>query len=103
MLPPDLPSTGVGCQLEGFHMLLCNGGGRREEGKYTVQTQVSLDLEGVTEVHSTSRHPRHLAFSHDAGPLPLSTSTYVWSPVFTALLARKESTWGDPTLFIDAS
>lgn len=61
--------------------------GRREEGKYTVYTQVSLDLEGATEVLSTSRHPRHLVFSHDAGPLPLSTSTYVWSPVFTALPA----------------
>lgn len=61
--------------------------GRREEGKYTVHTQVSLDLEGATEVLSTSKHPRHLTFSHDAGPLPLSTSTYVWSPVFTALLA----------------
>lgn len=61
--------------------------GRREEGKYTVHAQVSLDLEGATEGLSTSRHPRHLAFSHDAGPLPLSTSTCVWSPVFTAFLA----------------
>lgn len=56
--------------------------GRREEGKYAVHTQVSLELEGGTEVLPASRHRRHLAFSHDAGPLPLSTSTYVWSPVF---------------------
>lgn len=61
-------------------------GSKRDEGECTVHTQVSVDLEGVTEMLSTSRHPRHLAFSHDAGPLPLSTSTYVWSPVFTTLL-----------------
>lgn len=57
--------------------------GRREEGKCTVHThEVSADLEGATQVLSTAVHPGHLAFSHDAGPLPLSTSTYVWSPVF---------------------
>lgn len=61
--------------------------GKREEGKYTVHTQEYVDLEGATEMLFTSRHPRHLTFSHDAGPLPLSTSTYVWSPVFTALPA----------------
>lgn len=71
----------------GERMCVCVGGviskGRREEGKCTVHThEVSADLEGATQVLSTAAHPGHLAFSHDAGPLPLSTSTYVWSPGF---------------------
>lgn len=77
--------------------------GRREEYKYTVQTQVLLDLEGATEGFFTFRHPRHLAFTYDAGPLPLSISACVWSLFLQPLRARKESTHGDPTLFIDAS
>lgn len=106
MFPPTCQVQAMGASWKAFVCLCARGGiskGRSEEGKYTVHTQVSLDLEGATEVLSTSRHPRHLAFSHDAGPLLLSTSTCVWSPVFTALPAWKESTRGDPTLFIDAS
>lgn len=78
-----------------------SGGGRVSAG--AEERRASIHTQGATEVLSTCRHPRHLAFSHDAGPLPLSTSAYVWSPVFTAPLAWRESTRGDPTLFIDAS
>lgn len=91
MFPPTCQVQALGASWKAFERRGARVGGisrgRREEGKYTVHTQVPLDLEGATEVLFTSRHPRHLVFSRDAGPLPLSTSTYVWSSVFKALLA----------------
>lgn len=48
----------------------------RREGKYTVRTQVSPDLEGASQALFTARHLRHSAFSRNAGPLPLTTSAY---------------------------
>lgn len=53
----------------------------RQEGKYTVGTQVSPDLEGASLVLFTARPLRHSALSHNAGWLPSTTSACVCSPV----------------------
>lgn len=52
----------------------------RQEGKYTVGTQVSPDLEGASQVLFTARHLRHSAFSHNAGLLPSTTSVLFFYP-----------------------
>lgn len=98
--PPNLPSTAA-CQLEGLHSgereILA--GAKRETNKHKC---LQTDLGGATELHPVS-YLEHLTFSHDKGPLPLSTSAYVWPPVFTALWLQRESILGDPAIFIDAS
>lgn len=77
--------------------------GRREEGTHTVQTQVSLDLEGATEGLFTFRHPRHLVFCHAAGPLPLSISASVRPLFLQPFQLERNPPGGNQTLFIDAS
>lgn len=74
----------------------------RGRGDIQYKQTLPLDLEGATKVvFHINTHLRLLAFCHDAGPLPLSISTYVWSPFFTALRPWKESTRGDPTVFTE--
>lgn len=116
MFHPNLPRVGFfggRCQLEGFHM---RRGGAGAGLLARAARGVRVDLEGATPASrgtlSSDTHLGHLAFSHDAGPLPLSTSTYVCSPVCVCVSARDFNSpsslkgvyrGGDPTLFIDAS
>lgn len=81
MFRPNLPS--LMCPVPAGRLWYAGGGGsggggyeQGHAGGQIQYAQVSPDLEEL----STVTHLRLSAFSHDAGPLPLTTSAYVCPP-----------------------